>query len=91
MNRLAIVLLTLMAVPAIADPDPDPDETSEPTQKPKKSAKAAKKTKKKGTKKKHKKDADTVDSKKKPDEIEMADDPTAAHRRRIPSRPPTRP
>ncbi len=63
MKRLAIVLLTLMAVPAIADPDPD--DTSE----------AKKPKKKKGKKKKKKPD----ETKKKPtsDEIEINDDPTA--------------
>ena len=64
MKRLAIVLLTLLAVPALADPDPD--DTTETAK--------AKKTKKK--KKKSKKDKDKAEDAK-AKEIEM-DDPTAA-------------
>ncbi len=61
MKRLAIVLLAMMAVPAIADPDPD--DTTEPAKKPKK-------------KKKKKKKPDDA-KKKPAEEIEINDDPTA--------------
>ena len=73
MKRLAIVLVTLLAVPALADPDPD--DTTE-TAKPKKTKKKKKKKSKKDKerdKEKAAEDAKQAKSK----EIEM-DDPTAA-------------
>lgn len=72
MKRWAIVLLTLCAVPALADPDPD-DTTEQPAKKKKKKKPAPAK---KDKKKKKKKDAVEEDAPPKP-EIDMADDPTS--------------
>lgn len=72
MKRWAIVLLTLTAVPALADPDPD-DTTEQPVKKKKTKKKPVKTDKKK--KKKKKEVVEDEPPAQKP-EIDMAEDPT---------------